>query len=167
MQEGRAAHDLEQRAQPERDHAVHAGPAAGGGRPEVGVGALGQLVHARVQDGGRPVDGQVDVLQQQPAAPLVEVRQALLRDRLLPLAQRHRCIPAAAACACLRPAILAVSSRAARCEHHAHACGKDVHNPTAQLARLHDGRTLSACSTDRQPAQPGWTASQGLADSRL
>ena len=36
--------------------------------PEIGVGALSELVHALLQRARGPVDGEVDILQQHPAA---------------------------------------------------------------------------------------------------
>mmetsp|Transcript_10302 Transcript_10302/g.22116 ORF Transcript_10302/g.22116 Transcript_10302/m.22116 type:complete len:1096 (-) Transcript_10302:3570-6857(-) len=59
-------------------------------QPEVCVCALGQLVHLLLQVARRPLNGQVDVLEQHPAAVLVCVVEVVHGDGLLALAQGHR-----------------------------------------------------------------------------
>ena len=57
--------------------------------PEIWVRAVCQLVDALLQGAAGPVDGEVDVLEQHPAAVLVRVRQVVHRNRLLHRQNTH------------------------------------------------------------------------------
>mmetsp|Transcript_12554 Transcript_12554/g.15116 ORF Transcript_12554/g.15116 Transcript_12554/m.15116 type:complete len:274 (-) Transcript_12554:11874-12695(-) len=62
-------------------------------QPELLIRSLRQLIHPLVQRTTRPVNRQVDILQQSPASVLVEVHQIVHRNGLLTLSQRHRRVP--------------------------------------------------------------------------
>lgn len=124
--------------------------------PEVGVRAVGQLVDALLQRPAGPVDGEVDVLQEHPAALLVGVRQVLHRDGLLRCGrsrgQRQNHVSQAA------------TPRAARCEKQGMQ-GRLLPFPCCPSPPPHlalaerDAVVLSVLRGEAQPApgQVAWT----------